>query len=135
MTSSLDSYRSVDVSTAPPRALIQRAYDAAIASLEEAETALARGEPFADPLRKAQTIVGGLMTALDFQAGELAERFLRLYLFTIDRMHRTAMDRADRGLGEARRVLVSLREGWTAMPALEASIAAPKPRAGLQFRG
>lgn len=135
MTSSIDLYRSVDMSTAPPRALVLRAYDAAIAALEEAEAAIAAGAPFGEPLRKAQTIVGGLMTALDFKAGEIAERFLRLYLFAIDRMHRTAMDGADRGLADSRRVLVSLREGWAAMPSDESGAHAPKPRPGLRMRG
>lgn len=133
MTSSIDTYRSVDVSTAPRRALVQRALDAAIIALADAESALAAGRPHDEPLRKAQTIVGGLMTALDFRAGDLAQRLLRLYLFAMDRIHKTSMDRVDRGLSDARRVLMSLRDAWSAMPADETP--EPPSTARLRMRG
>jgi flagellar protein FliS len=136
VTLSADAYRSIDLSTAPARALVLRAYDAAIRALEEAERELAAGRPGEEALHRAQTIVSGLMSALDFRAGEIAEKLLRLYMFVVDRIRATRADRVDRGLGDCRGVLDSLRAGWAEMePEAAAPAALPRRGTGFQARG
>jgi flagellar protein FliS len=129
VSSSIDAYRSIDVTTSSPHALVLRAFDTALSALEEAETALGDGADHEVALRKAQTIVFGLMSALNFDAGDLAQRFLQHYLFVIDRIHRTLLERADQGLREARQVLAELRMGWSQMKVEEC---ASRPAAGAQ---
>ncbi|HET9888090.1 MAG TPA: flagellar protein FliS [bacterium] len=127
MSSSIDAYRSIDVTTSNPHTLVLRAFDAAISALEEAESALGGGADHEAALHRAQTIVFGLMSALNFDAGDLAQRLLQHYLFVIDRIHRTLLERADQGVREARAVLTELRSGWSQMKVEES---APRPAAG-----
>ncbi len=134
MTLSADAYRSIDLSTAPARGILLRAYDAAIRALEEAEHELAAGRPGDEALHRAQTIVSGLMSALDFRAGEMAERLLRLYLFVVERVQRTRVEGADRGLRDCRGVLGTLRAGWADMNVEEAA-AVPLRDLGFRARG
>jgi len=136
VSSSIDAYRSIDVTTSSPHALVLRAFDAAISALEEAEAALGGGADHEAALHKAQTVVFGLMSALNFDTGDLAQRFLQHYLFVIDRIHRTALERADQGLREARQVLAELRSGWSQMKVEEsAPRAASGLRPGIRVRG
>jgi flagellin-specific chaperone FliS len=136
MSASIDVYRSVSVGTASPRRVIIKLYETAVRNLEEAERALASGGNAAEPLRKTHMIVGGLMSALDFEAGEMAKRFLNLYLFVLDRLHESSASGADAGLADARKVLSTLLSAWEAMPA-EASRPPGRPleTSGLNLRG
>jgi flagellar protein FliS len=117
MTGSIDVYRNANAKTASARGVVVRVYEAAIAALEEAEASLARGESAPAPLTKAQQLVGGLMTALDFSAGEVANRLLSLYVFVSGRIQETRLDERDAGLGAARRVLETLLAAWREVPA------------------
>ena len=117
MNPSTDTYRNVDTRTASARGTVLRVYEAAIRSLEEAEASAARGETNADALTKAQQLVGGLMCALDFSAGEVAQRLLSLYVFVSGRIQETRLARRDAGLGAARRVLETLLSAWREIPA------------------
>lgn len=134
MSASVDTYRSINLHTANPRKTLIRAYEVGIQSLGEAEDALRTRGPFAEPLSRARTIVGGLMTSLDF-AGEgraIAENLLRVYLFALGRIQTTTIEGRDAGLAEARRALETLREAWEEAPPTASP--AEKPR-GLHLRG
>jgi flagellar protein FliS len=135
VTLSADAYRSIDVSTAPARGIVLRAFDAAIHALEEAERELAEGRPGDEALHRAQTIVSGLMSALDFRAGEIAERLLRLYLFVVERVQRTRVERADHGLRDCRGILGTLRAGWAEMKVEDAPAPTPARGSGFRARG
>jgi flagellar secretion chaperone FliS len=137
MTASIDVYRSVSVGTASPRLVIIKLYATAVRDLEEATGILAAGGDATDPLKRAQAIVGGLMSALDFDAGDLAKQLLSLYLFVLDRTHESLTKGVDAGLAEATRVLHTLQTAWEEMPASEAR-QATRPREatpGFNLRG
>lgn len=136
MSLSIDAYRNVNQETASPRHVIIKALDAGARFLTEAENRITTGESPDEALGKARTIVGGLMTSLDFQAGEMAQQFLRLYLFVLDRIHVAQSTREPAGLDEARTVLETLRSGWEQMPGDEArrSLETKRP-AGLSYKG
>lgn len=136
MSASIDTYRSINLGTASPRQVIIKLYDAAARYLAEAESGLQKGEPFQEPLGKARQIVGGLMSSLNFEAGELSQRLLQLYLFALDRIQTTGATEADAGLAEVRKVLETLKAGWEEMPAEEARQATPVAgSSGLNLRG
>jgi flagellin-specific chaperone FliS len=120
MSSSIHAYRTVDSGTASSRSVVIRLYATAEARLTEAAERLARGEDATDPLHKAQAIVGGLLTGLDLEAGEMAQRFLNLYMFVLDRIESSHRETRDSDLGVAVQVLAKLREGFEQMPADEA---------------
>lgn len=120
MSASIDIYRNVNVGTTSPRQVILKLYDVAIRNLTEAEEALAQGRPAAEPLKKVQAVIGGLMTALDFDAGDLSQKLLQLYLFVLDRVQAASASNRDSGLGDARRVLETVQSGWAEIPADEA---------------
>jgi flagellin-specific chaperone FliS len=134
MSASVDTYRSINLRTANPRNTLIRAYEVAIQSLGEAEDALRNRGSFAEPLGKARTIVGGLMTSLDFRgdARVIAENLLRVYLFVLGRIQTTTIEGSDTGLAQARQALETLRDAWEEAPAT--ATAAERPR-GLHLQG
>jgi flagellin-specific chaperone FliS len=136
MTASIDVYRNINVQTASPRQVILKLYALAIRSLSEAESALREGRSAKEPLQTTHQVVGGLMAALDFDAGdgELPRKLLQLYLFVLDRIHETRTHGKDTGLADARAVLTTLNEGWEGLPPADAA-AAPARRSGLNLRG
>lgn len=119
MSASTHAYRNVDAGTASSRSVVIRLYATAEARLADAAERLAHGQEATDPLHKAQTIVGGLLTALDLEAGEMAQSFLRLYMFVLDRIESSHREGQDSGLAAAAQVLAKLREGFEQMPADE----------------
>jgi flagellin-specific chaperone FliS len=136
MSASIEAYRTTNLRTASPRQVLLKTFDAGVRFLADAEAACARGADPADELTKARTIVGGLMIALNFDAGEMAQQLLRCYLFVLDRIQSTSVRGEDAGLGEARRVLETLRSAWAEMPPGEARMPAGARRpAGLNLQG
>lgn len=137
MSTSIDAYRSIKNTTVSPRALILRAFDAAIESLVETQAALAAGRAPHEPLERAHTLVSGLIAALNVEAGDLAKKLLQLYLFVMECIHETRASGKDKKLDEAKRVLESLRAGWASMP-YDPELAAPPTNVrnpGIQVRG
>jgi flagellin-specific chaperone FliS len=138
MSSSIDAYRTVDHGTASSRSVLIRLYSTAEGHLTRAAEQLGEGGDATEALHKAQMIVGGLVTALDMEAGEMAQRLLQLYLFVLDRIDGSHRQGRDAGLGAARDVLGKLREGFEGMSAEDARRNA-RPLAtaavGLHLRG
>jgi flagellar protein FliS len=115
--------------------IIQKLFDASIRFLAEAEEEIERGESPEESLTRVRKVIGGLMTALNFDAGEMAENLLRLYLFVLDRIQGVDAGSPVGGLREARRVLDTLRGAWEEMPPEESSPLATGRPHGLSFRG
>ncbi|MEZ5065268.1 MAG: flagellar protein FliS [bacterium] len=120
MGSRIETYRNVGNGTVSSRHVVIRLYETAEAHLNEAVTLLADGEDPTSCLFKAQQIVGGLLTALDLEAGDMARKLLQLYLFVLERIRVAHEEHRDPGLAAAVEVLARLREGFETMPAEEA---------------
>ena len=136
MSTSVDAYRTTDLTTASPRQIIIRALDTTVRLLDEAEAQLARGASAEEPLQKSRAIVGGLITSLDLEAGDLARRMLSLYVFVLDRILRSRTSGGDAGINDAARVLRTLQSAWEEMPATEARKGLDAKRdSGLRIRG
>lgn len=136
MDSSIAVYRKANLGTASPRHILIKTLDAGVRFVAQAEASVASGQDPGESLIKARTIVGGLMAALNFEAGDLAKQLLQLYLFVLDRIQSTSAAGEDEGLGEARRVLETLRSAWEEMPAEDArrDVKSRRP-SGLSLKG
>ncbi len=136
MSLSTSTYRNVDLGTASPRQLLLRVYDSGIANLAEAQAALQADTPAGESLDRVRAVIAALMTALDFETGEIAHNLLRLYLFVLDRLYESQIQKKDCGLREARRVLETLRDAWRQAPAEQAREATDGARsAALNLKG
>lgn len=110
-----DLYQRESVLTESPARLVVRLYDAALRALDLADEAHGAGDPAAatSRLSKAYAVVSELLCAIDREAGgEVAERLSALYTFLLSRLLVPPYD-PGRAAG-ARRILVSLREGFDA---------------------
>lgn len=136
MSTSIDAYRNVNLETANPRQVIIKLLDAGSRFLTEAENQLTVGDSPDESLAKARTVIGGLMTSLDFEAGEMAQQLLRLYLFVLDRIQTAQTERDGAGLQDAVGVLDTLRSGWEGASADEVRKSLEQKRpAGLSLKG
>jgi flagellar protein FliS len=106
-------YQEMQVQTTPGK-LVVMLYDGAIRFLHLGLDALRRGDLEAQALNlsKAQNILGELVSALDFSAGEMATNLLSLYHYFQKRLLiANAEDRADY-IEEVIELMTSLREAW-----------------------
>jgi len=108
------SYQTVQVSTAAPLALVITLYRAAISSISKAEQALeAKALVEAhNHLIKAQQILGELMSALNPEAGELADNLMSLYAFLVRRLAEANVKKDAAELPRLRGILENLLEAW-----------------------
>jgi flagellar protein FliS len=112
------AYQRNAVMTASPEKLVKMLYDGAIKNLERCREALAnpataRGSDVSQSLGKALGIVGELRASLDMAAGgKIAQDLDRLYEFSIDQITQSNSTRTTAGVGNALKVLRTLKEGW-----------------------
>jgi flagellar protein FliS len=119
-------YRAGAVSTARPAQLVTMLYDAAIAAVQRAETALAE-QPSSDAIQrahedltKAQDIMVELQLSLDHdRGGEIAGSLDALYDFCLDRLVAANTSKSPQLLPAVTSVLSELRDAW--LQASEAS--------------
>lgn len=109
------AYRQASFENAPPIKIVRMLYDGAIRYIDRAESMLvAGGQPaWATWIARADAIVEELALALDpaHDPAQCAE-LTRLYLFVQERLARAVQEKDPERLREARRVLVTLSEGW-----------------------
>lgn len=113
-----DTYRSASIENAPPIKVVRMLYQAAVRNLD-----LARNEDPRDPKSRftdllfcTDAIVTELRLALDpEQNPEVAANLERLYLFVESALGRAQVERDQRPVEEARRVLAPLLEAWSSV--------------------
>ena len=112
------AYQRNAVMTASPEKLVKMLYDGAIKNLERcrealADPATARTQEASASIGKALGIVGELRASLDMAAGgKIAQDLDRLYEFSIDQITQSSSTRTTAGVGNALKVLRTLKEGW-----------------------
>lgn len=110
------TYRQASFENAPPIKIVRMLYEGAIRYIDRAETMLVAGDQpaWASWIARADAIVEELELALDPSHGaEQCAELSRLYLFVQERLARAVQEKNPERLREARRVLVTLNEGWT----------------------
>lgn len=112
------AYQRNAVLTASPEKLVKMLYDGAIKNLERCKESLsdpatARSPEVSASIGKALGIVGELRASLDMAVGgKIAQDLDRLYEFSIDQITQSNSTRTTAGVGNALRVLRTLKEGW-----------------------
>lgn len=110
-------YKSTNVTTANPAALVVMMYDGAVRFVRQGEAAIEQGdfESAHNNLVRAQDIVSELNRALDLSQGEIAANLQRLYDFILSRLVQANVRKDTAPLREAERLLQELREAWEQM--------------------
>src|SRR5262245_61708949 len=113
--SGADVYRRLHVESRTPLELVVMLYDGALTRVNDARTAMERGDlqAFRDAIGRALGIIGELQSTLDLKAGgEIATSLDRLYSFVTTGL----MDASARGsamsLDGIEAVLSMLRDAW-----------------------
>lgn len=114
----LKQYRQLgiesEISNASPHRLIQLLFEGALGRLAAAHGAIERGDVAAkgELLGKAISIVGGLRSSLDMNAGELSDRLDQLYEYiNLKLLEASKENNADK-VNEAIQLLKTIKSGW-----------------------
>ena len=120
-----NAYRNVEVSSAVPYAdsiqLIQMLFDGLIASLSEAEGHFERKDIKGknESIGKANKIIIGLQSALDFEKGkELAQNLSELYDYCIRRLLKANIRNDVEGIVEVKGLMKEISDAWNLVPQL-----------------
>jgi len=111
----INAYRQTNVVTADPGRLILMCYEGAIGSLKIAKEKYISKEyeAKAEAVQKAQTIIGELMKALDFErGGEVAGNLDSLYNYMLRRIIEGDVKRDVRAFDEVILMLEELESAW-----------------------
>ena len=120
-----NAYRNVEVSSAVPYAdsvqLIQMLFDGLIASLSDAEGHFERNDIKGknESIGKANKIIIGLQSALDFEKGkELAHNLSELYDYCIGRLLKANIRNDVEGIVEVKGLMKEISDAWNLVPQL-----------------
>ena len=120
-----NAYRNVEVSSAVPYAdsvqLIQMLFDGLIASLSDAEGHFERKDIKGknESIGKANKIIIGLQSALDFEKGkELAQNLSELYDYCIRRLLKANIRNDLEGIVEVKGLMKEISDAWNLVPQL-----------------
>ncbi len=120
-----NAYRNVEISSAVPYAdsiqLIQMLFDVLIASLSDAEGHFERKDIKGknESIGKANKIIIGLQSALDFEKGqELAQNLSELYDYCIRRLLKANIRNDVEGIVEVKGLMKEISDAWNLVPQL-----------------
>lgn len=111
----VQAYRTNQVMTADPGAILLMLYQGALDFLRQAKGAMERKDMAEKGLcvNKTLAIVSELLTSLNFDiGGEVARNLESLYLFIIDHITNANVSNEPRLLEETIALLSTLKEGW-----------------------
>jgi len=109
------TYQNVQVTSRSPLELVVLLYDGALAALEQARSALARGDLVTkgEALSRALAIIVHLQGTLNMEAGgEVAVRLDALYDHVVERVTAANVQRDIHPLDDAIRALSTVRDAW-----------------------
>lgn len=118
----VQAYRTNQVMTADPGAILLMLYQGALDFLRQAKDATERKDMAAKGLfiNKALAIISELLTSLNFDiGGDVARNLESLYLFMIDHITNANLHNDPQLLEETIRLLSTLKEGWEGAVASE----------------
>ncbi len=125
------AYTESSVLTAPPERLVVMLYDGAGRFLARAAAAVRTEEMAAasEPLQRAHAILDELLTTLDLEAGEVAERLQSIYLFCKRTLIEAQLARDPEPIERVAKLLAVLRDAWAEVADGSATPAADGPAA------
>jgi flagellar secretion chaperone FliS len=107
-------YRENAVLTAPPERLVVMLYDGANRFLRQAAAAM-RDEDHATSngrLQRAEAIIDELLSSLDMDQGEVAERLQAIYLFCRRTLMEARIEQDPQKIEQVADLLAELRSAW-----------------------
>jgi flagellar protein FliS len=115
MSPPADRYRAQEILTATPCQLVVKLYDGAIASLQQAQSAIARRDIKSrhNANRKALDIITHLTNTLDMErGGEIARNLSQLYDFMCTRLIDVDVNNDPKAASDVIALLTPLRSAW-----------------------
>ncbi|MGG4394225.1 flagellar export chaperone FliS [Paenibacillus thiaminolyticus] len=115
MTAGYQAYQKNKYETASPHKLILMLYYGALKYTNQAETALAEGNPLSahQHILKVQDIIYELIACLnEREGGEVAQNLKNLYLYVIDQLVQANIQKSAQPLREAKAVIQSVKDAW-----------------------
>ena len=109
------AYKRTQIETASPEALILMLYDGALKFMAQAEIAFEdkNVEQISNLLLRVQAIFTELLTSLDKdKGGEIANNLERLYVFFLEKLGESNINKDVKPLKEIRPLVVDLRNTW-----------------------
>lgn len=110
-----ESYRKTQIDTASPEMLILMLYDGALRFTASAEEAFENRniESISNSLLRVQAIITELLTCLDKdRGGEIALNLERIYLFFLEKLADSNVNKNVKPLQEIKPLLENLRDTW-----------------------
>jgi flagellar secretion chaperone FliS len=108
-----NDYLTTEVMTAPPQKMQLMLLDAALRKIRRAQEQWEDMTAAGPCIRHARKIIYGILDGMDFSAqSPLVSQAARLYLFIYASLARALVDRDEKKLAEALRVLEIERETW-----------------------
>ncbi|NJK88356.1 MAG: flagellar export chaperone FliS [Myxococcales bacterium] len=100
-----------------PERLILALYDGALRFMDQAKEAMLEQSVAkkGEAISKAVAIVAELQSSLNPTAGELVENLEALYDFVLRELAQANLHSDVKHLGEARKIIAMLRDGWSSM--------------------
>lgn len=114
----IDAYKQAAVENAPPLKIVRMLFQGALRFLDQAARIDPKAAPgeFNDRLMRVDDILTELRCSLDHAAApDLARRLDSVYEFAQHRLQTALATRTVAPLGDARKVLVTVLDGWTAI--------------------
>jgi flagellar secretion chaperone FliS len=111
-------YRENAVLTAPPERLVVMLYDGANRFLRQAATFMRSDASHAAVnarLQRAEAIIDELLSTLDMDQGEVAERLQSIYVFCRRTLMEARLEQDAEKIEQVAGLLAELREAWAAV--------------------
>jgi flagellar protein FliS len=112
-----EGYRENSVLTAPPERLVVMLYDGANRFLRQAAAAMrSSAHPAANArLQRAEAILDELLSTLDMDQGEVAERLQSIYVFCRRTLMEARLEQDPEKVDQVAGLLSELRQAWAAV--------------------
>lgn len=115
ITDGYQKYKQVEINTAPQNRLVVMLYDGAIKFLEEACAYMDKKhgtEQVHNNIVKAQEIIYELLSSLNYEAGEIANRLASIYTYMNQKLTEGNISKTKPPVLEVIKYLKELKEAW-----------------------
>jgi flagellar protein FliS len=114
MNPDLNAYKKNQINTASSEQLVLMLYDGARKFIKQAIKSLQDGDMEAahHNLIRSQNIVAGLMSGINFEAGEIAQNLFQLYTFMHSRLIQANLEKNGQYAQEVLEMIEDLRGAW-----------------------
>ena len=121
-----DAYRKAEALSRSPVELVVMLYDGALRFVAQAEAAAADKRARSRALSRAMAIISELHNTLNVrEGGDVAAELDRLYSFMHGRLIDVTMKGDTAALEDVRKVLITLRDGWSQVASTTGSALKP----------